>query len=196
MWRQRSFWRRFLFFLLFRGADSWKRTVGHLCFLSFLAFQRCWRLGAHRRAPLFSFFSLLSAVLATGVTPPGTSAFLLFLRFSGADSWGRTAGHLCFTLFPTFQRCPPRHYDSVSIFSCGTISAELRMSGFLEKKETRSAELSEDEVRKKKKPDCTAIDAFSFLTLSSFLHEVSIFLLQKKSLHSPPRKFVPAKRRC
>ncbi len=42
------------------------------------------------------------------------------------------------------------------------------MSGFLEKKETRSAELSEDEVRKKKKPDCTAIDAFSFLNLIKF----------------------------
>ena len=70
------------------------------------------------------------------------------------------------------------------------------MFGFLEKKETRSAELFEDEVRKKKKPDCTAIDAFSFLTLSSFLHEVYAVLLRMKIAHSPPRKFVPAKRRC
>ena len=67
------------------------------------------------------------------------------------------------------------------------------MFGFLEKKETRSAELSEDEVRKKKKPDCTAIDAFSFLTLSSFLHEVSTVLLRMKIAHSPPQKFVLTK---
>ena len=95
------------FFLLFSGADSWGRTVGHLCFPSFLVFQWCWQLGAHRRAPLLSFFSRFSAVLATGGAPPGTSVFLLFSPFSGTGNWKRTAGHLCFTLFPTFQRCPP-----------------------------------------------------------------------------------------
>ena len=101
------------------------------------------------------------------------------------------------SFFSCFSAVPPSHTTNRLVSSLvGTISAELRMFGFLEKKETRSAELSEDEVRKKKKPDCTAIDAFSFLTLSSFLHEVSTFLLRMKIAHSPPRKFVPAKRRC
>ena len=99
--------------------------------------------------------------------------------------------------FSLFSVVPPSHTTNRLASSLvGTISAELRMSGFLEKKETRSAELSEDEVRKKKKPDCTAIDAFSFLTSSSFLHEVSAVLLRMKIAHSPPQKFVPAKRRC
>ena len=95
----------FLLFLLFSGADGWGCTAGHLCFPSFLAFQRCWRLGVHRGSPLFFFFSCFSVVLTTGGAPPGTSVFLLFLLFSGADCWACAAGHLCFPSFLAFQRC-------------------------------------------------------------------------------------------
>ena len=97
-----------LLFLLFSGADDWGCTAGHLCFSSFLAFQRCRRLGVHRRAPLLSFFSCFSVVLTAGRAPPSTSAFLLFLLFSGVDGWGGTAGHLCFPSFLAFQWCPHR----------------------------------------------------------------------------------------
>ena len=98
----------FLLFLLFSGADCWGCTAGHLCFPSFLAFQWCWQLEAHRRAPLLPFFSCFSVVLTTGGAPPGTSVFLLFLLFSGADGWACAAGHLCFPSFLAFQRCPHR----------------------------------------------------------------------------------------
>ena len=98
----------FLLFLLFSGAGDWACTVAHHCFSTFLAFQRCWRLGVHRGSPLFFYFSCFSAVLAAGGAPPSTSAFLLFLLFSGADGWGCTAGHLCFPSFLVFQWCPHR----------------------------------------------------------------------------------------
>ena len=95
----------FLLFLLFSGAGDWACTVAHHCFSTFLAFQRCWLLGVHHRAPLLSFFSCFSAVLTAGGAPPGTSASLLFLLFSGVGNLKRTAEHLCFPSFLAFQRC-------------------------------------------------------------------------------------------
>ena len=154
----------------------------------FPAFQWCWQLGAHRQAPLLSFFSCLSVVLTAGGAPPGTSAFLLFSPFSGAGSWGRTAGHLCFPSFLSFQRCwrPWTYRRAPLLHPFSHFSAVLASLGA--------------------PPDTTVSPFFPLFSgvpprhyesvsifLSSFLHEVSTFLLRMKIAHSPPQKFVLTK---
>jgi len=63
---------------------------------------------------------------------PDTSVFPLFPLFRGAHGCDAAAGHLGLYAFSSFQVCYRRYYKSVSIFSGGTISAELRMPDFLE----------------------------------------------------------------
>ena len=58
--------------------------------------------------------------------------FPLSPLFRGAHGCDGAAGHLGLSPFSSFQGCYRRHYKSVSIFSGGTISAELRMPDFLE----------------------------------------------------------------
>ena len=84
------------------------------------------------RRPRFIFlFSLFSgaACLDAAAGHLGLSAFPLFRGAHGCDG---AAGHLGLYAFSSFQVCYRRYYKSVSIFSGGTISAELRMPDFLE----------------------------------------------------------------
>ncbi|MFR3360126.1 MAG: hypothetical protein ACLTSD_11975, partial [Eubacterium sp.] len=78
--------------------------------------------------PLFLF----SGVHMAAMRQPDTSVFPLFPLFRGAHGCDGAAGHLGLYAFSSFQVCYRRYYKSVSIFSGGTISAELRMPDFLE----------------------------------------------------------------
>ena len=83
-------------------------------------------------APRFFSFFLFSGVHMAAMERPDTSVFPLSPLFRGAHGCDGAAGHLGLSPFPSFQGCYRRHYKSVSIFSGGTISAELRMPDFLE----------------------------------------------------------------
>ena len=143
----------FLLSPLFRGAACLDATDGHLGLSSFSTFQRCFLLGCGGRTPRsFRFFLfsgvhmaamgrpdtsvfplfLFSGVHMAAMGRPDTSVFMLFPLFRCAHGCDEATGHLGLSAFSSFQGCYRRYYKSVSIFSGGTISAELRMPDFLE----------------------------------------------------------------
>ena len=124
---------RFIFlFSLFSGAACLDAAAGHLGLSPFPSFQGCCLLGCDRRTPRSFLFFYFSAVLPAWMRRPDTSVFPLFPLFRGAHGCDAAAGHLGLYAFSSFQVCYRRYYKSVSIFSGGTISAELRMPDFLE----------------------------------------------------------------
>ena len=112
---------------LFRGAHGCDGAAGHLCLSPFPSFQGCTWLRWGGRTPRSFPFPLFSGVHMAAMGRPDTSVFPLFPLFRGAHGCDGAAGHLCLSPFPSFQGCYRRHYKSVSIFSGGTISAELKM---------------------------------------------------------------------
>ena len=145
----------FPLFLLFSGASCLDAAAGHLGLSAFSSFQGCtWLRWGGRTPRSFRFssfqgctwlrwggrtprslcFFLFSGVHMAAMRQPDTSVFPLFPLFRGAHGCDAAAGHLGLYAFSSFQVCYRRYYKSVSIFSGGTISAELRMPDFLEER--------------------------------------------------------------
>ena len=101
-----------------------------------------------------------------------------------------------FSLSPLFRGAPVATTNRLASSLAGLFLRSRECPIFLKKKETLRAELFEDKVRKKKKPDCTAIDAFSFLNLIKFSARSVCF---PSSIENPAFSFAgirPRQARC
>ena len=129
----------FPLFPLFRGAACLDATDGHLCLSSFSTFQRCCLFGCGGRTPRSFRFFLFSGVHMATMGRPDTSAFPLFLLFSGASCLDAAAGHLGLSAFSPFQGCTwlrwggrtPRFFSLSPLFRDATVATTNRLASSL-----------------------------------------------------------------
>ena len=146
--------------------------------------------------PRFSFFPSFQGVHMAAMTSQLTTFLPLSLFSGGAHGCDEATGHLAFPFSPLFSGAPVATTNRLASSLAGLFLRSWECPIFLKKKETLRAELFEDKVRKKKKPDCTAIDAFSFLNLIKFSARSVCF---PSSIENPAFSFAgirPRQARC